>query len=92
MEHKEGGAQKLLFPEVVQLSMSDAVMLENLLPEMSRLGFDLSNLGNGSFAVNGILIRLWLFGYKILIFICKKHNMSPYLRFFFSISAGVFYM
>lgn len=54
MEHKEGCAQKLLFPEVVQLSMSEAVMLENLLPEMSRLSFDLSNLGNGSFAVNGI--------------------------------------
>ena len=54
MEHKEGCAQKLLFPEVVQLSMSDALTLENLLPEMTRLGFDLSNLGNGSFAVNGI--------------------------------------
>jgi DNA mismatch repair protein MutL len=34
--------------------MSDALTLENLLPEMTRLGFDLSNLGNGSFAVNGI--------------------------------------
>ncbi len=54
MEHKEGCAQKLLFPEVVQLSMSDALTLENLLPEMTHLGFDLSNLGNGSFAVNGI--------------------------------------
>ena len=54
MEHKEGCSQKLLFPEVVQLSPSDAVILENLLPEMERLGFDLSNLGNGSFAVNGI--------------------------------------
>ena len=54
MEHKEGYSQKLLFPEIVQLSPSYAGMLEGLLPEMERLGFELSNLGNGSFAVNGI--------------------------------------
>lgn len=54
MEHREGCSQKLLFPEIVELSASDAVTLESVLPEMERLGFDLSNLGNGSFAVNGI--------------------------------------
>ena len=52
----EGGAasQRLLFPETMQLSPSDSVMMEQVLPELSGLGFDLSPLGGGTFAVNGI--------------------------------------
>ena len=46
--------QKLLFPEVVQFAPSDAVLLEKLLPELANLGFDLSDLGGHSFAVNGV--------------------------------------
>ena len=46
--------QKLLFPEVVQFAPSDAVLLEKLLPELASLGFDLSDLGGHSFAVNGV--------------------------------------
>ena len=52
----EGGAssQRLLFPETMQLSPSDTVVMEQILPELSGLGFDLSPLGGGTFAVNGI--------------------------------------
>ena len=55
----EGGApaassQRLLFPETIQLSPSDTVLMEQILPELSTLGFDLSSLGGGTFAVNGI--------------------------------------
>jgi DNA mismatch repair protein MutL len=52
----EGGAasQRLLFPETMQLSPSDTVILEQILPELSVQGFDLSPLGGGTFAVNGI--------------------------------------
>ena len=55
----EGGApaassQRLLFPETIQLSPSDTVLMEQILPELSSLGFDLSSLGGGTFAVNGI--------------------------------------
>ena len=46
--------QKLLFPEVVQFAPSDAVLLGKLLPELTNLGFDLSDLGGNSFAVNGV--------------------------------------
>ena len=47
-------SQRLLFPETIQLSPSDTVIMEQILPELSRLGFDLSPLGGGTFAVNGI--------------------------------------
>ena len=49
-----GSSQRLLFPETMQLSPSDSVIMEQILPELSNLGFDLSPLGGGTFAVNGI--------------------------------------
>lgn len=47
-------SQKVLFPEVLQFPVSDEVILEKLLPEMSKMGFELDNLGGGSYAVNAI--------------------------------------
>ena len=46
--------QKLLFPEMLQLSPSDGVLLQRFLPDMLKMGFDISDLGGSSFAVNGI--------------------------------------
>ena len=55
----EGGgtsasSQRLLFPESLTLSPSDSVIMDQMLPELSSLGFDLSPLGGGTFAINGI--------------------------------------
>ena len=47
-------SQKELFPIVVQFEKMDNVVLENLMEDISSLGFDLSNLGGGSYSVNGI--------------------------------------
>lgn len=52
-EHKVH-SQKVLFPEMVQFSVSDSVILEHVLPEMTEMGFQLDNLGGGSYAVNGV--------------------------------------
>ena len=52
-EHKIH-SQKVLFPEMVQFSVSDSVILEHILPEMTEMGFQLDNLGGGSYAVNGV--------------------------------------
>lgn len=46
--------QGLLFPEVVQFSIADAMLLEEATDELKALGFDLSPLGGGSFAVSGM--------------------------------------
>lgn len=46
--------QQLLFPDVVQFSLADAVVVERILPSLSLLGFDVSALGGGSFAINGV--------------------------------------
>jgi len=47
-------SQKILFPEMIQFPPSDIVTLQKIMPEMEHLGFELTNLGGGSYAVNGI--------------------------------------
>ena len=54
MTNHTANTQKLLFPEVVQLAPSEVVLLGKLLPELTNLGFELSDLGGNSFAVNGV--------------------------------------
>ena len=46
--------QQVLFPEVIQFMPSEMTVLEKVLPRLSAIGFDLTNLGQGSYAVNGI--------------------------------------
>ena len=45
---------RLLFPESIQFSPSEAAAITPLLPDLTRLGFDLSDLGGNTFAINGI--------------------------------------
>ena len=47
-------SQKVLFPEVVQFPMSEKVIFEKILPEMDYMGFELEDLGGGSYAVNSV--------------------------------------
>ena len=51
-------SQKELFPIVVQFGKDDCVVLEDLMEDFDSLGFDLSNLGGGSYSVNGIPVGL----------------------------------
>lgn len=47
-------SQKVLFPETVQFPASDQVMLDKILPEMTKMGFEITSLGGGSYAVNAM--------------------------------------
>lgn len=51
---RKSHSQKLLFPETVQLTAQEAVTLEQILGEMTAMGFDLSPLGDNTFSVNAI--------------------------------------
>lgn len=48
------GTQRVLFPEIVRFSPSEAVMLDRIIPELSKMGFDLTDMGQNSYAVNGV--------------------------------------
>lgn len=47
-------SQGMLFPEMIELSIAQATAMESLLEDFFRLGFDISNMGGGSFAIQGI--------------------------------------
>ena len=51
---RTGSHQKVLFPEVVQLSASEGVVLKKILPEMAEIGFELTDLGGESYAINSV--------------------------------------
>ncbi|MBR2203488.1 MAG: DNA mismatch repair endonuclease MutL [Prevotella sp.] len=45
--------QKVLFPEVVQFPPATHALLDTVIPELTSLGFELTNLGGGSYSVEG---------------------------------------
>ena len=47
-------SQTILFPEVIHLSASQSVALQELLPDMEKMGFALSPLSGNDWAVNAI--------------------------------------
>ena len=51
---RHGASQGLLFPERVELTMSEALTLEAISEELVALGFDVASLGGGTFALNGV--------------------------------------
>ncbi len=54
MRDKRAVSQGLLFPERVDVTLNESVTIENIQEELSFLGFDISSLGGGSFAINGV--------------------------------------
>ncbi len=51
---KKGVSQRVLFPEVIQLSASESVALSAIANDMEAVGFELSDLGGNAFAVQGV--------------------------------------
>ena len=54
METHISPSQQVLFPEVVQFPASLAVLLSKVLPEINNMGFDLTDLGQNSYSINGV--------------------------------------
>jgi DNA mismatch repair protein MutL len=54
IRHRKGVSQRVLFPEVLELSAAEAASLPSLMDDLEALGFELSNLGNNCFAVQGV--------------------------------------
>lgn len=52
--NRKGVSQRVLFPEVLELSAAEAAALPAIREELEALGFELSHLGNHSFGIQGI--------------------------------------
>ena len=51
---RQGASQGMLFPDIVQFSPSEIPVLQEIMEDLSFLGFELTDLGGGSYAVNGV--------------------------------------
>ncbi|MGE4332631.1 MAG: DNA mismatch repair endonuclease MutL [Macellibacteroides sp.] len=54
IRNQQGVSQQLLFPEIVSFTPAEAILVPSLLEDLRYIGFDLSNLGNNSYAINGL--------------------------------------
>ena len=54
LKARTSGSQRVLFPEVIQFSPSEEVVLEKILPELNAMGFELSDLGHHSYGLNAV--------------------------------------
>ena len=51
---KKGFSQRVLFPEMIELSASEAAILPTIKEDLESLGFELSNLGSQTYAIQGV--------------------------------------
>ena len=51
---KPGSAQKLLYPERIELSQGQAAEFIEVLPELNRLGFEIAEFGGNTFVVSAV--------------------------------------
>ncbi|MDR2121272.1 MAG: DNA mismatch repair endonuclease MutL [Tannerella sp.] len=54
MMRKQSVSQKILFPEIVELTPSEAALMPVIADELQWLGFELSPMGNHCYSVNGL--------------------------------------
>ena len=54
MASRHGDSQKVLFPEARHLTPGDDVVVQKIMPELEAIGFELTSLGGGSYAVNAV--------------------------------------
>lgn len=54
IRQRKGASQQVLFPEMVEFTAVEAALVPALLDDMRFIGFDLTHLGNNSYAINGL--------------------------------------
>ena len=54
IRQQKAASQQMLFPTIVDFTPAEETILPLLLEDLSYSGFDLSNLGGGSYSINGI--------------------------------------
>ncbi len=54
LENHQGSSQQSLFPQTVELSVADFALMEEILPDIQTLGFQLRPFGKTTYIVDGI--------------------------------------
>ncbi len=54
LQHNQGSSQQSLFPQTVELNSADFALVQDILPEIHALGFQLRPFGKTTYIVDGI--------------------------------------
>lgn len=54
LESNDAYTQKELFPKTIELAPAEAAIMQEILPELNLLGFDIQDFGNNSFIMHGV--------------------------------------
>ncbi len=54
ISERKGVSQRVLFPEMIELSAIEASAFNEILEDFEALGFEFTNLGNNTFAIQGV--------------------------------------
>ena len=54
LSSREMASQRVLFPEIMQLTVSQSTVLHGIWDELSSLGFDLADMGQNSYSINAV--------------------------------------
>jgi DNA mismatch repair protein MutL len=58
LDNRQAFTQKDLFPKTINLPPADAAMMQEILPHINLLGFDIQPFGNDAFVIQGIPAEL----------------------------------
>ena len=54
LANRKCASQRSMFPDMVHIAASEIPVFEDIMEDMTALGFDLSSLGGGTYAINGV--------------------------------------
>lgn len=54
LDKQSASSQKQLFPKTIHLTVADAAMLREIIPQINLLGYDIQEFGQDTFVINGI--------------------------------------
>ena len=54
IKHHRWASQSILFPDIVTYPPAEAELVRNIVPELKEVGFSISDLGGGSFSIDGV--------------------------------------
>lgn len=54
IKEQRRASQRELFPDLVEFTKTEIVVLETIITDLEYIGFELTNLGGGSYSINGV--------------------------------------
>lgn len=54
IKNRDSLSQTLLFPELIQLSLTQSCIMDSLIEEFNAIGFDITSVGGGSYSISAV--------------------------------------